>query len=432
MPKESTETVSIEVKPEPVENLTNTVTVESEEYDYDKTYNQSSKEITVKEDNTKPETRESVSPEPQAEGWNNSDVTVSLDAEDSGGSGVKQITYSASGAQTIDSTPGPGSSTEFVITEEGETTITFQATDNAGNVEDADPSTSEEEPRTLTVWLDKTAPVYDCGSADGNWHKENVSFDCTASDDGSGLASSDYASFTLSTSVPDGTEDNNASTGDYEIFDRAGNEATAVMAGNKVDKKAPEITINTPGDDARYTLEEPVEADYSCTDNDGSGVDACKGTVANGSEIDTSSVSSEDSPKTFRVEATDKAGNTDSESRTYDVIYDFTSGDSPVLAENPSEPYAIKAGDAVLVKFSLGGDRGLDIFAAGYPLSREFECDGQDTGTSIEKGNLQYDADLDHYTYVWNTDETWDGTCRQLILKLKDGTEYSANFKFTG
>lgn len=54
-------------------------------------------------DATPPTTTATLSPTPNAAGWNDSDVTVTLDATDAGTnpSGVQQISYSASGAQTI-------------------------------------------------------------------------------------------------------------------------------------------------------------------------------------------------------------------------------------------------------------------------------------------------------------------------------------------
>ena len=43
---------------------------------------------------------------------------------------------------------------------------------------------------------------------------------------------------------------------------------------------------------------------------------------------------------------------------------------------------------------------------------------------------LSYDATADQYVYVWKTDKAWAGTCRQLVVQLKDGTARRANFKF--
>ena len=62
---------------------------------------------------------------------------------------------------------------------------------------------------------------------------------CTASDgDGSGLANAGDASFNLSTSVANGVENSNASTGSKTVLDAAGNSATAgPIAGNKIDTR---------------------------------------------------------------------------------------------------------------------------------------------------------------------------------------------------
>jgi hypothetical protein len=35
------------------------------------------------------------------------------------------------------------------------------------------------------------------------------------------------------------------------------------------------------------------------------------------------------------------------------------------------------------------------------------------------------------YTYSWKTEKVWKGTCRELNLRLKDGTDHKALFQFT-
>jgi hypothetical protein len=94
----------------------------------------------------------------------------------------------------------------------------------------------------------------------------------------------------------------------------------------------------------------------------------------------------------------------------------------------------VKAGSAIPVKFSLGGNKGLSIFASGYPQSVKIDCD---TGTAL--GNLEPTANPGgssmsygggQYNYVWKTDKAWAGTCRLLVVKLIDGTSQQANFKF--
>jgi hypothetical protein len=89
-------------------------------------------------------------PGPNANGWNNTDVTVALSAtDDATGSGVASITYSATGAQPIASTTVSGDSTSVAITTEGITTLSFYATDNDGNTSAVG---------TLTVRIDKQHP----------------------------------------------------------------------------------------------------------------------------------------------------------------------------------------------------------------------------------------------------------------------------------
>jgi hypothetical protein len=96
----------------------------------------------------------------------------------------------------------------------------------------------------------------------------------------------------------------------------------------------------------------------------------------------------------------------------------------------------VKAGQAVPVKFSLSGNQGLNIFATGYPQSKQIVCSA---GTSLDDveatltagaSSLSYDPTTDQYTYVWKTDKTWANACRQLVVMLSDGTAHQANFQF--
>jgi hypothetical protein len=100
-----------------------------------------------------PTTTASLSPTPNPKGWNNSNVTVTLNATTSANNSVKQITYSATGSQAISSTVSNGSSASISITTEGTTTITYFATDAFGD---------QEAPKTITVKLDKTPPTITC------------------------------------------------------------------------------------------------------------------------------------------------------------------------------------------------------------------------------------------------------------------------------
>ena len=91
---------------------------------------------------------------------------------------------------------------------------------------------------------DTTAPTIACGSADADWHADNVSIACTAGDNGSGLADPAEAAFSLLTSVAAGDEDGNASTGTHQVCDLAGNCVTAgPVTGNKIDRRAPALSL---------------------------------------------------------------------------------------------------------------------------------------------------------------------------------------------
>ncbi|MEX2546619.1 MAG: PxKF domain-containing protein [Chloroflexota bacterium] len=96
----------------------------------------------------------------------------------------------------------------------------------------------------------------------------------------------------------------------------------------------------------------------------------------------------------------------------------------------------VKAGQAIPVKFSLGEDFGLDIFAPDSPSSGWFACgdpslDPIEWTASASNAGLTYDAVTGQYTYVWKTSKAWAGTCRRLFLEFNDGSVQTADFQFT-
>jgi hypothetical protein len=112
--------------------------------------------FTTTDDTTVPSTTPALSPQPNAAGWNKESVTLTLSATDDD-SGVKEITYSSTGGQQIASTTVQQSSVQIPITAEGETTISYHATDKVGN---------DEPEHTFKVKLDKSAPTLDTTNAD--------------------------------------------------------------------------------------------------------------------------------------------------------------------------------------------------------------------------------------------------------------------------
>ncbi len=97
---------------------------------------------------------------------------------------------------------------------------------------------------------------------------------------------------------------------------------------------------------------------------------------------------------------------------------------------------SVKARSVVPVKFSLGGDQGLNIFASGFPTSQQVACNGFAALDTIEEtlaasqSGLKYDVLGEQYIYSWKTEKAWDNTCRQLVIRFTDGSLHIANFKF--
>jgi hypothetical protein len=114
--------------------------------------------------------------------------------------------------------------------------------------------------------------------------------------------------------------------------------------------------------------------------------------------------------------------------------YRFAGYFAPV--ENLPTVNVANAGRAIPIKFSLGGDRGMSIFAAGSPSSQRVACDNGAPLSMVTEtatpgaSTLSYDAVTARYTYVWKTDVGWAGTCRQFVLTLADGTSHPASFRF--
>jgi uncharacterized protein len=116
------------------------------------------------------------------------------------------------------------------------------------------------------------------------------------------------------------------------------------------------------------------------------------------------------------------------------VTYTFSGFFDPV--HNPPTTNHVNAGSAAPVKFSLGGNRGLSVFLPEFPASRPISCTtgailGRVTAAETPgRSTLTYDASTDTYTYVWRTNRAWAGTCRELVVRLKDETQHTARFRF--
>jgi hypothetical protein len=305
----------------------------------------------------------------------------------------------------------------------GEHTFTVQATDRAGN--------TGSKSVNYTV-VDRTAPVISvatpsAGAVYGLGESVAADYSCADEPGGSGLAS-------CAGTVADGAAVDTSSVGQktfkVEAADNAGNTSSKSVTYTVVDRAPPTISLAAPVDSAVYSLGQRVAASYSCQDQaGGSGLASCDGSVANGAPIDTSSFGEH----SFEVRAADHAGNTASKVVTYTVRYDFDGFRWPV--KNAPTMNRWKAAIPVPIRFSLHGFRGARPEADGYP--RSTRCGGGDVQTARARASkkkepaFRYNRRKDEYVLLWKTEQKWNGSCREFVLRLDDGSVHTARFQFT-
>jgi len=352
------------------------------------------------------------------------------DANDAGYSvvatGLATVTYAFSGAGA-----------------EAEGTWVYRVRASDGTLDSADSGDS------LPMVVDMGAPNVPTAAADrlpdyaggGGWFKDTVTVSFTDNGDPDledGSVGSGVASVTAAQTY--NTSGSHTATG--TASDAAGNVSAQTSLTVQVDASAPSVAF-TDCPAAPLILGSSASASWQASDLESGLASAASGSVP----LDTSSVGGKaiDSP-----EATDNVGHTATATCAYSVIYEWTGFLRPVDNKDADGNYilnVVKAGSAVPVKFKLGGDQGLAIFAqAGingsgdptyYPTSKTITCGSSAEVDAIESvvtaggSSLHYDASAETYTYVWKSDRGWAGTCRQLVVKLDDGTYHRANFKFT-
>lgn len=255
----------------------------------------------------------------------------------------------------------------------------------------------------------------------------SVTVECHTSYTDAGATATDNCS---PAPTPTSTSDVNVNApGTYHVVwsatDAGGNTASATRTVVVADTIKPVITLN--GADPMTIL-----LHSTFTDPGASAADSCASSVP----VVASGAVNNHAVGTYVItyNATDPSGNAAVPvTRTVYVIYDFSGFFSPV--SNQPTINQVNAGRSIPVKFSLAGNQGLSILAAGSPFSQQITCgssnvtDLQETGTA-GSSSLSYDAATDRYNYVWKTETSWAGTCRMLTVKLIDGTEHTAYFKF--
>ena len=285
---------------------------------------------------------------------------------------------------------------------------------------------------SATIVVDRTPPAAPAITADrapehadgegANWYRDEVVVDVAPGADPP-LWDGSHGSGTVSPVAAQHTFD---SAGAHEVSERSidavGNTSAPASLVVHVDTSAPEVALGACPAQARLGATESVGWTASDTGSGLTGPES--GSVA----LDTSSVGA----KTVRVGVADRVGHVSETTCDYAVVYAFTGFEAPLKAAHPAlNPVGI--GQTVPVRFSLGGDLGLDVLA-GAPTLTPISCQtAQPSGeprVTIAQRPLSYDASKRQYTFWWQTLREWKKTCAQFALALDDGTVQQVNASF--
>ena len=109
----------------------------------------------------------------------------------------------------------------------------------------------------------------------------------------------------------------------------------------------------------------------------------------------------------------------------------FVGFTSPVA--NPPTLNPATAGNAIKLKFGLNGNQGTNIFSEA-PTFAPIPCTTGDSTPAYEatpaSGSLSYRADLDRYTYSWNSPVGLTGCYSFWFRTRRDGLTHRALFSF--
>jgi len=184
-----------------------------------------------------------------------------------------------------------------------------------------------------------------------------------------------------------------------------------------LDTTPPTIVIQSPSPSATYSLNQAVAAAYSCSDSQ-SGVATCTGTVANGSNIDTTSPG----VKTFTVNASDNAGNQSSSIVSYTVGY--------AICALYDQTAVHQAGSTVPITLQLCDASGKDVSSSSIAVTAVGinQISTSTSGTPVASGNANPD---NNFRYD-STLGTSGGYIYNLSTKGLSAGTWSLSFTVTG
>jgi len=191
------------------------------------------------------------------------------------------------------------------------------------------------------------------------------------------------------------------------------------------DTTPPTISIVSPSEGEVFVLGQDASADFSCGDDD-SGVATC-----DGGDIDTSTVGEH----VITVNASDNAGNTASQTRTYQVVYDTDAFLAPV--DDPPTINDASGNRAIPFKWTLRDAHGTsyasleaeDIVTTWTPIDCNSRAPGGEAVPATSSEGPTYDAEAEQYRYTARVPDPAAGSCVRFTLALDDGSHASADFR---
>jgi len=361
-------------------------------------------------DITPPATTATFAPARNVNGWNSAAVTVTLNAADNtGGSGVKQVSYQVAAGSPI---VVAGTSASIAVSVEGSTPLTFFATDNAGNVESA---------QSIAVQIDKTLPTISSSQSPSanaaGWNKSDVTVTFACADALSGIEF-------CTSPVLVNTDGTGQIIGGL-ARDRAYNIAVASRSIN-LDKTLP--TLAMPSLAASYVYNASLTLTFGASD----ALSGLAGSAAtfNGAPVvsGTTLTLNRAGLNTFTLTAADRAGNTATQTATFTVLYNF-GGFLPPVPNNGSGVFRL--GSIVPIRFTLTDANGVAVSTATARLSLQLYAGGSPVGTPIDAtpagaadtGDL-FRFGSGQYVFNLNTTPLTTGTW-EIQIHLDDGTVHS-------
>ena len=357
--------------------------------------------VALKWDNIAPTVDHTMSPQPNAGGWNKADVTVTFSAKDDDkGSGVLSVTAPVT-----------------VSAETSGRVVTGTARDTAGNL-----GTD-----SVTVKLDKTAPTITGAVTSGTltasgWYNGPVTVTFTCADALSGIAT-----------CPDPMvlTANGANTAAGTATDTAGNTAQTLVDGIKIDQEKPTLTtasVNVQG--GIFTLGAVPAATCMASDSF-SGLASCTVTVTGGNSNGVGTFA-------YSATATDKAGNTSTVTGTFRVIYRFDGFLQPIndtAHQIGASTSVFKAGSTVPAKLQLKNASGTAVQAASAPIwltpvkgsAMTAPVDETVYASAPDSGSeYKFDATAKQYQFNWKTGSA-SGNYWRVGVTFDDGQTYYVN-----